>query len=91
MCETSALLDAVDGNSHRRLRLDEHAHVQDAVLLRADELLAVVQEDALGERILDDELGHRARLVDLASGSRRRCGATVTTRQRLLLLRSMRR
>lgn len=33
----------------------------------ADELLAVVQEDAPRERVLDDELGHAARFVDLAN------------------------
>ncbi len=62
----SPLLHAGHGDREHRLRLDEDAHVQDAVLLRAHELLAVVEEDALGERVLDGELGHAARLARLA-------------------------
>ncbi|HEU0248763.1 MAG TPA: hypothetical protein VFR38_16925 [Gaiellaceae bacterium] len=60
------LLDAGDGNPQRRLRLDEHAHVQDAVLLRADELLAVVEQHTRVERVFHDQLGDAPRFVDLA-------------------------
>ncbi len=60
------LLDTGHRNPKRRLRLDEDADIQDAVLLRPDELLPVVQEDAVGERVHDQELGHAARLARLA-------------------------
>ena len=40
----AALLDAGDGDRQLRAGLDEHAHVEDPVLLRADELLAVVEQ-----------------------------------------------
>jgi hypothetical protein len=61
------LLDAGDGDLQRRLRLDEHRDVEDAVLLRAHEFLAVVQQDAFGEWVLDHELRDASRLVDLAN------------------------
>lgn len=61
------LLDAGDGDRHRRLRLDEDTHIEDAVLLRADELLAVVQQHALGEGVLDEKLGHAAGFARLAN------------------------
>ena len=57
----ASLLDAGDGDRDARLRLREHAHVEDPVLLRADELLAVVEQDASVERVVDGELGHAAR------------------------------
>src|SRR5437867_351401 len=41
----AALLDARDRNARLALRGDEHGHVQDPVLLRAEQLLAVVEED----------------------------------------------
>ena len=41
--------------------LDEDADVEDPVLLRADELLAVVEQHRAVGRVLDEELGHRAR------------------------------
>jgi hypothetical protein len=62
----AALLDARDRDLQSRARIDEDAHVQDAILLRADELLAVVEQDARVERVLDHELGNGPRLVDLA-------------------------
>ena len=37
-----------------------------SVLLRADDLLAVVQEDVLRQRVADEQLRHGAVLVDLA-------------------------
>ncbi len=46
---------------------DEHADVEDPVLLRSDELLAVVEQNGLRERIHDAELGDgtaRANLLD---------------------------
>ena len=55
------LLDA--GHRDRKLRAagDEHADVEDPVLLRSDELLAVVEQHVLGERVHDAELGDRSR------------------------------
>jgi hypothetical protein len=38
----ATLFDAGDGNRKLRLRADEHTDVQDPILLRAGELLAVV-------------------------------------------------
>ena len=61
----AALLDARDGDPRLRPAADEHGHVEDAVLLRADELLAVVEQDVGVERVVDRELGHRAGRVDL--------------------------
>ncbi len=61
----AALLDARDGNRQLRAGADEHRHVEDAVLLRADELLAVVEQHALVERVDHGELGHRAGVGDL--------------------------
>src|SRR5205823_9078762 len=52
------LLDARDRDGKARLRLDENADIEDAVLLGADELFSVVEENTLGERVLDDALGH---------------------------------
>jgi len=61
----ATLLDAGDGNARLALRRDEHRHVQDPVLLRAEQLLAVVEEDARLERVRHEELGHGAGRVDL--------------------------
>ncbi len=70
----AALLDARDGDRQLRAGLDEHAHIEDPVLLRADELLAVVQQHARAGRVLDDELRHGARvgrLVDVEPARQR--------------------
>ena len=56
----AALLDAGDGDRQLRARLDEHGHVEDAVLLRTDELLAVVEQHPRVGGVVHDELGHRA-------------------------------
>ena len=61
----AALLDARDGDRQLRAGADEHRHVEDAVLLRADELLAVVEQHGLVERVDHGELGHRAGVGDL--------------------------
>ena len=58
----AALLDARDGDRQLRARADEDADVEDPVLLRADELLAVVEQHCAVGRVLDEELGHRARV-----------------------------
>ena len=58
----ASLLDAGDGDRQLRARADEDADVEDPVLLRADELLAVVEQHGAVGRVLDDELGHRARV-----------------------------
>ena len=55
------LLDARDGDRQLRARADEDADVEDPVLLRADEFLAVVEQHRAVGRVLDEELGHRAR------------------------------
>jgi hypothetical protein len=46
-------------------RADENAHVEDPILLRADDLGAVVEEDIVRQGIRDDQLGHVARLAGL--------------------------
>ena len=72
----AALLDARDRNPRLALRGDEHGHVEDPVLLRAEQLLAVVEEHIRVERVRDRELGHRPGRVHL--------GHAEPERQRLL-------
>ena len=70
----ATLLDARDGDRQLRARLDEDADVEDPVLLRADELLAVVEQHPRARRVLDDELRHGARvgrLVDVEPARKR--------------------
>ena len=62
----AALLDAGDGDRQLRAGADEHRDVEDPVLLGADELLAVVEQHGLVERVDDGELGHRAGVGGLA-------------------------
>ena len=62
----AALLDAGDGDRQLRAGADEHGDVEDPVLLGADELLAVVEQHGLVERVDDRELGHRAGVGGLA-------------------------
>ena len=52
------LLDARDGDRQLRAGADEDADVEDPVLLRADELLAVVEQHGAVGGVLDEELGH---------------------------------
>src|SRR5205085_9126290 len=66
-CLPAALLDARNRDACLAARGDEDAHVQDPVLLRAEELLAVEQEHVLVERVLDRKLRHRTRRVDLGN------------------------
>ena len=56
----AALLDAGDGDLELRARADEHADVEDPVLLRSDELLAVVEEHGIAGGVLDVQLRHGA-------------------------------
>ena len=57
----AALLDAGDGDRQLRASLDEHGHVEDPVLLRADELLAVVEQHPCRRvGLCTSELRHRA-------------------------------
>ena len=51
-------LDARDGDCRLRAGGDEHGHVENPVLLRARQLLAVVEEHVAVERIVDGELRH---------------------------------
>jgi hypothetical protein len=44
----------------------QHRHVQDPVLLGADQLLAVVQQHRPRERVVHQQLRHRRLLADLA-------------------------
>ena len=48
------------GIGQLRARLDEHGHVENAVLLRTDELLAVVEQHPRVGGVVHDELRHRA-------------------------------
>jgi hypothetical protein len=50
----TAALDTGDRDGDLRLRLDEHGPVEDAVLFRPDELLALIQQDVQVERIGDE-------------------------------------
>jgi hypothetical protein len=61
----ASLLDAGDGDLRLALRGDEDGDVEDAVLLRADKLLAVVEEDVRVERVLGEQFRHGAGRVDL--------------------------
>jgi hypothetical protein len=61
----ATLLDARNWDARLTLRGDEHRHVQDPVLLRAQQLLAVVEEHGRLERVDDRELGHGPGGVDL--------------------------
>ena len=56
----AALLDAGDRDRQLRAGADEDGDVEDPVLLRADELLAVVEQHVVVERVDDRELRHRA-------------------------------
>jgi hypothetical protein len=47
----ATLLDARDGNPSLAPSRDEHCHVQDPVLLRAEQLLAVVEKDVRVKRV----------------------------------------
>jgi hypothetical protein len=53
----ASLLDARDGDRELRARADEDADVEDPVLLRADELLAVVEQDGVVREVLDESSG----------------------------------
>ena len=61
----ASLLDARHGDGKLGLGGDEHGDVEDSILLRADELLAVVEQDLLGKGVDDAQLRHGARLADL--------------------------
>jgi hypothetical protein len=52
-------LDAADRHVELRLRRHQHRHVEGAVLLGAEDLLAVVEQDADVERIGDAEVVDR--------------------------------
>ena len=78
----ASFLDARDGDRQRALRADEHGHVQDAVLLRAEQLLAVVEKHVRVGRVHDCELGHGAGVADLVDAQ--------AERQRVLELRVLR-
>jgi hypothetical protein len=64
-CAPASLLDAGDGDLRLANGGDENGDVEDAVLLRAEQLLAVVQEDVLVERVGREQLRHGARRVEL--------------------------
>jgi hypothetical protein len=68
----AAFLDAGDGDERLAPRADQHGHVQDPVLFRAEQLLAVVEEHIRLDRVVDQELGHRAGRVDLADAEAER-------------------
>jgi hypothetical protein len=59
------LLDAGDGYLDRRAGRHDDGRVDDAVLLRADEHLAVDDDDVAVGRVFDEEAGDAAALRDL--------------------------
>ena len=61
----ASLLDAAHGDGHGGAGGDEHGHIEDAVLLGADQLLAVEEEQRLVGRVGDLEIRHRPRLAHL--------------------------
>ena len=61
----AARLDAAHRQARLRVRRDERELLDDPVLLRADELLALVEQDELVERVLDQELADDRLGVDL--------------------------
>ncbi len=61
----AALLRARHRDAKRRPGRDQHADVQDPVLLRPDQLRAVVQQDVFRQRVRHGELGNVARLARL--------------------------
>lgn len=68
----ASFLDARNGNRRLRAGRDEHGHVEDPVLLRADQLLAVVEEHVAVEQIVDGELRHEPGRVDLGDAEAER-------------------
>jgi hypothetical protein len=64
----ATLLDATDRDLELRARRDQDRALEDPVLLRADELLALVEEGGGGEGVRDKEGLDRAGLVELGDG-----------------------
>jgi hypothetical protein len=54
----AAVLDAADGHRELRARGHQHRHVEGAVLLGAEDLLALVEQDREIRRVGDDEVVH---------------------------------
>jgi hypothetical protein len=63
-----AFLDARDGDASLRLRRQKYAGVQDAILLRALEFLAIDQQDGPIGVVDGQELRDSAGLIDLCDG-----------------------
>ena len=61
----AAVLDAAHRHAHARPGADEDRHVERPVLLRAEDLLALVQEHVGVGRVEHDEVVHRRALVEL--------------------------
>jgi hypothetical protein len=61
----SPLLDARDRNPGLAHPRQKYADIEDSVLFRSHELLPVVKQDVRVERILRQELRHRAGRIDL--------------------------
>ena len=59
------LLDAAHGHAHARAGADEDRDVERAVLLRAEHLLALVDEQRQVGRVLDDQVVDGRALVEL--------------------------
>ena len=60
----AARFDTTHGDRQRGLRGHEHVRVEDAVLLGAHEFLAVHQEHAVIQRVLDAQVRHAAGVAD---------------------------
>ncbi len=88
-CASGPTSTQLTGIGVRDCGATQHGQVEDPVLLRADELLAVVEQHALVERVLDHELGHRpvrprlghAQAAAQAVGERRVRGLRVAARE----------
>ena len=70
----AALLDARDRDPCLALGADEHGHVEDPVLLCADQFLAVVEQHVGHKRIRHSELRNRSGRVDLRDAQPERQG-----------------
>ena len=67
----AAGLDAAHRHAQLRAGGDEHGHVEGAVLLRAEDLLALVEQDGRVGRVEDDEVVDRRAALELLDEQRR--------------------
>lgn len=60
----AAALDTIERNGQLRVRLGEDRPLENSVLLRADELFALVEEDEFIERVYDVQRLDNAMFID---------------------------